>query len=201
MAPAKELIARAIHDNGPRSSCPFITVDGGALAETLLESELFGHERGSFTGAISTRKGLLEKAHLGTCFLDEVADLSPALQGKLLRVIQEKEIRRVGSNASTMLDVRIIAASKTPLEPLVKAGTFREDLYYRMNVVTIDIPPLRERSEDIPLLSADVRSNIWSIQNTSRNGNFSRRHAATHSNIGGRAMFASWSMRLSEPWP
>jgi DNA-binding NtrC family response regulator len=149
----KELIARAIHDSGPRSAGPFITVDGGALAETLLESELFGHERGSFTGAISTRKGLLEKAHLGTCFLDEVADLSPALQGKLLRVIQEKEIRRVGSNASTMLDVRIIAASKTPLEPLVKAGTFREDLYYRMNVVTIDIPPLRERAEDIPLLA------------------------------------------------
>lgn len=149
----KELIARAIHDSGPRSAGPFITVDGGALAETLLESELFGHERGSFTGAVSARKGLLEKAHLGTCFLDEVADLSPALQGKLLRVIQEKEIRRVGSNASTTLDVRIIAASKTPLEPLVKAGTFREDLYYRMNVVTIDIPPLRERSEDIPLLA------------------------------------------------
>ncbi len=149
----KELIARAIHDNGPRSGGPFITVDGAALAETLLESELFGHERGSFTGAISTRKGLLERAHLGTCFLDEVADLSPALQGKLLRVIQEKEIRRVGSNASTMLDVRIIAASKTPLEPMVKAGTFREDLYYRMNVVTIDLPPLRERAEDIPLLA------------------------------------------------
>ena len=149
----KELIARAIHDSGSRSAGPFITVDGGALAESLLESELFGHERGSFTGAVSTRKGLLEKAHSGTCFLDEVADLSPALQGKLLRVIQEKEIRRVGSNASTMLDVRIIAASKTPLEPLVKAGTFREDLYYRMNVVTIDIPPLRERAEDIPLLA------------------------------------------------
>ncbi|MEP7153705.1 MAG: sigma-54 dependent transcriptional regulator [Nitrospira sp.] len=149
----KELIARAIHDNGPRSTSPFITVDGGALAETLLESELFGHERGSFTGAIAARKGLLERAHLGTCFLDEVADLSPALQGKLLRVIQEKEIRRVGSNASTMLDVRIIAASKTPLEPLVKAGTFREDLYYRMNVVTIDIPPLRERAEDITPLA------------------------------------------------
>ena len=149
----KELIARAIHDSGSRSAEPFITVDGGALAETLLESELFGHERGSFTGAVSARKGLLEKAHLGTCFLDEVADLSPALQGKLLRVIQEKEIRRVGSSASTMLDVRIIAASKTPLEPLVKAGTFREDLYYRMNVVTIDIPPLRDRAEDIPLLA------------------------------------------------
>jgi DNA-binding NtrC family response regulator len=148
----KELIARAIHASGPRSAGPFVIVDGGALADSLLESELFGHERGSFTGAVSSRKGLLEKAHSGTCFLDEVADLSPALQGKLLRVIQEKEIRRVGSNASTLLDVRIIAASKLPLEPLVRAGTFREDLYYRMNVVTIDIPPLRERSDDIPLL-------------------------------------------------
>lgn len=149
----KELIARAIHASGPRCSKPFVTVDGGALADSLLESELFGHERGSFTGAISSRKGLLEQAHTGTCFLDEVADLSPALQGKLLRVIQEKEIRRVGSTASTALDVRIIAASKLPLEPLVRAGTFREDLYYRMNVVTIDIPPLRERLEDIPLLA------------------------------------------------
>ncbi|MCW5798594.1 MAG: sigma-54-dependent Fis family transcriptional regulator [Nitrospira sp.] len=148
----KELIARAIHASGPRSSGPFVTVDGGALADSLLESELFGHERGSFTGAVSSRKGLLEQAHSGTCFLDEVADLSPALQGKLLRVIQEKEIRRVGSTATTALDVRIIAASKLPLEPLVRAGTFREDLYYRMNVVTIDIPPLRERLDDLPFL-------------------------------------------------
>ncbi len=149
----KELIARAIHASGPRCAGPFVTVDGGALADSLLESELFGHERGSFTGAIASRKGLLEQAHSGTCFLDEVADLSPALQGKLLRVLQEKEIRRVGSAATTALDVRIIAASKLPLEPLVRAGTFREDLYYRMNVVTIDIPPLRERLEDLPLLT------------------------------------------------
>jgi two-component system, NtrC family, response regulator AtoC len=148
----KELIARAIHANSARSAGPFVTVDGGALAETLLESELFGHERGSFTGAIAMKKGLLEKAHLGTCFLDEVADLSPALQGKLLRVIQEREIRRVGSTSSMTIDVRIIAASKKNLESLVKAGTFREDLFYRMNVVSIDIPPLRERVEDIPLL-------------------------------------------------
>ena len=148
----KELIARAIHANSGRSGGPFVAVDGGALAETLLESELFGHERGSFTGAVSTKKGLLEKAHLGTCFLDEVADLSPALQGKLLRVIQEREIRRVGSTASMSIDVRIIAASKKQLDSLVKAGTFREDLFYRLNVVSIDIPPLRERAEDIPLL-------------------------------------------------
>ena len=149
----KELIARAIHANSARSAGPFVTVDGGSLAETLLESELFGHERGSFTGALALKKGLLEKAHLGTCFLDEVADLSPALQGKLLRVIQEREIRRVGSTSPMTVDVRIIAASKKDLDSLVKAGTFREDLFYRLNVVTINIPPLRERVEDIPLLA------------------------------------------------
>lgn len=149
----KELIARAVHANSARSAGPFVAVDGGSLAESLLESELFGHERGSFTGAVASKKGLLEKAHLGTCFLDEVADLSPVLQGKLLRVIQEREIRRVGSNAPMNIDVRIIAASKKDLDQLVKAGTFREDLYYRLNVVTIQIPPLRERSEDIPLLT------------------------------------------------
>ncbi len=149
----KELIARAIHANSARSAGPFVTVDGGSLAETLLESELFGHERGSFTGALAMKKGLLEKAHLGTCFLDEVADLSPALQGKLLRVIQEREIRRVGSTSPMTVDVRIIAASKKDLDSLVKAGTFREDLFYRLNVVTINIPPLRERVEDIPLLA------------------------------------------------
>ncbi|MGQ0810581.1 MAG: sigma-54-dependent transcriptional regulator [Nitrospiraceae bacterium] len=149
----KELIARAIHANGTRSSGPFVAVDGGALAEGLLESELFGHERGSFTGAIAARKGLLEKAHTGTCFLDEVADLSPSLQGKLLRVIQEREIRRVGGASPMTVDVRIIAASKKDLKPMVDEGKFREDLYYRLNVVTIDIPPLRDRAEDIPLLA------------------------------------------------
>jgi two-component system response regulator AtoC len=149
----KELIARAIHANSARSTGPFVTVDGGALTETLLESELFGYERGAFTGAVGSKKGLLEKAHLGTCFLDEVADLSPALQGKLLRVIQEKEFRRVGSTMTTTVDVRIIAASKKDLGALVQAGTFREDLYYRLNVVTIHIPPLRDRMEDVPLLA------------------------------------------------
>lgn len=149
----KELIAQAIHTNSARSTGPFVTVDGGALTETLLESELFGHERGAFTGAVGTKKGLLEKAHLGTCFLDEVADLSPALQGKLLRVIQEREIRRVGGTSTMAVDVRIIAASKKDLSALVKSGTFREDLYYRLNVVAINIPPLRERMEDVPLLA------------------------------------------------
>ncbi|HZS11856.1 MAG TPA: sigma-54 dependent transcriptional regulator [Nitrospirales bacterium] len=149
----KELVARAIHTNSLRSSGPFIVVDSGALTESLLESELFGHERGAFTGAVASKKGLLEKAHLGTCFFDEMANISPTLQSKLLRVLQEREIRRVGGSDPTRVDVRIIAASNKDLKPLVESGTFREDLYYRLNVVTINIPPLRERSEDIPLLA------------------------------------------------
>jgi len=149
----KELAARAIHANSPRSLKPFVTVDGGTLAESLLESELFGHERGAFTGALAAKKGLLEKAHLGTCFLDEVADISPTLQSKLLRVIQEREIRRVGGTDTVSVDVRVIAASNKDLKSLVETGKFREDLYYRLNVVSITVPPLRERMEDIPMLA------------------------------------------------
>ena len=149
----KELIARAIHANSGRSGGPFVAIDTGSLAETLLESELFGHERGAFTGAVAIKKGLLEQAHLGTCFLDEIADLSPMMQSKLLRSIQEREIRRVGSETPRAIDVRIIAASKKALKPLVEAGTFREDLFYRLEVITIVLPPLRDRIEDIPLLS------------------------------------------------
>lgn len=149
----KELIARAIHANSGRSGGPFVAIDTGSLAETLLESELFGHERGAFTGAVATKKGLLEQANLGTCFLDEIADLSPIMQSKLLRAIQEREIRRVGSETPRAIDVRIIAASKKALKPLVEAGTFREDLFYRLEVITIVLPPLRDRIEDIPLLS------------------------------------------------
>jgi DNA-binding NtrC family response regulator len=149
----KELIARAIHANSARSSGPFVAIDTGSLAETLLESELFGHERGAFTGAVANKKGLLEQAHQGTCFLDEIADLSSVMQSKLLRSLQEREIRRVGSETPRAIDVRIIAASKKELKPLVDAGTFREDLYYRLEVVTIVLPPLRDRVEDIPLLS------------------------------------------------
>jgi two-component system response regulator AtoC len=149
----KELIARAIHANSNRSNGPFVAIDTGSLAETLLESELFGHERGAFTGAVASKKGLLEQAHLGTCFLDEIADLSPVMQSKLLRSLQEREIRRVGSETPRAIDVRIIAASKKALKSLVAAGTFREDLLYRLEVVTIVLPPLRDRIEDIPLLS------------------------------------------------
>jgi two-component system response regulator AtoC len=149
----KELIARAIHANSGRSGGPFVAIDTGSLAETLLESELFGHERGAFTGAVATKKGLLEQANLGTCFLDEIADLSSMMQSKLLRAIQEREIRRVGSETPRAIDVRIIAATKRALKPLVEAGTFREDLFYRLEVITIVLPPLRDRIEDIPLLS------------------------------------------------
>ncbi|GJL62791.1 MAG: sigma-54-dependent Fis family transcriptional regulator [Nitrospirales bacterium] len=148
----KELIARAIYANSLRKDGPFVAVDCGTLAENLLESELFGHERGAFTGAISSKKGLLESAQHGTCFLDEIGDISPALQSKLLRVIQEHEIRRVGGVESIPVDVRILAATNKNLKKLVEAGKFREDLYYRLNVVAMTLPPLRDRLQDVPEL-------------------------------------------------
>ncbi|HXH13279.1 MAG TPA: sigma-54 dependent transcriptional regulator [Alphaproteobacteria bacterium] len=149
----KELIARAIHFNGVRAERPFVAVECASLAESLLESELFGHVRGAFTGAVETKKGLFEIADGGTIFLDEIAEISPALQAKLLRVLQEHEIRRVGGTDAIALDVRVIAATNKDLESLVTAGRFRGDLFYRLNVVTIHLPPLRERQDDIPLLA------------------------------------------------
>jgi two-component system, NtrC family, response regulator AtoC len=149
----KELIARAIHTNGPRRDKPFIPVNCGALPDTLLESEMFGYEKGAFTGAVGTKVGLFESANGGTLFLDEIGELGQALQVKLLRVMQDQEVRRVGGTTSTRVDVRIIAATNRDLEQLVKEGKFRDDLFYRLKVVPIRLPSLSERREDIPMLA------------------------------------------------
>ena len=149
----KELIARYIHYNSQRKNRVFIPVNCGALTETLLESELFGHEKGAFTGAISSKRGLIEIASGGTFFFDEIGDVSPAVQGKLLRVLQEREFMRVGGTDTITADIRLIAATNKNLEKCLKEGTFREDLYYRLNVVSIQLPTLRERKDDIPLLA------------------------------------------------
>ncbi len=149
----KELVARAIHMASPRASGPFVAVDCGAIAEGVLESELFGHARGAFTGAQTARRGLFEEAHHGTLFLDEIGDIGPNLQARLLRALQEGTIRRVGANEPITVDVRVVAATNRDMEAAVKQGTFRADLYYRLHVVSIRIPPLRERREDIPLLA------------------------------------------------
>ena len=149
----KELVARAIHYNSPRATKPLIKVSCAALPETIIESELFGHERGAFTGAVSTRKGRFEAAHGGTIFLDEIGDLTPLTQVKLLRVLQEREFERVGGNETIRTNVRVIAATNRNLEQLMEEGLFREDLYYRLSVFPIHIPPLRERRDDVLLLA------------------------------------------------
>jgi DNA-binding NtrC family response regulator len=150
----KELVARALHENSTRSREPFMVINCGALPETLLESELYGHERGSFTGATGSRKGLFEGAAGGTVFLDEISETSLSFQVKMLRVIQEREIRRVGSNETIQVDLRLIAATNRDLRGMVRTGQFREDLFHRLNVFTIALPPLRDRKEDIPLLAS-----------------------------------------------
>ena len=148
----KELAARAIHHNSPRRSNRFVALNCSAIPETLLEAELFGHARGAFTGAVGTRQGRLEQAHKGTLFLDEVGTMSPALQAKLLRVLQEREFERVGDSHTIKIDVRVIAATHSDLAKMVADGTFREDLFYRLNVLPVQLPPLRDRRDDIPLL-------------------------------------------------
>ena len=149
----KELIARAIHFNSPRTDKPFVPVDCAVLSENLLESELFGHVKGSFTGAITTKPGLFEVADGGTLFLDEVGNISLTIQAKLLRVLQEREFTPVGGTKAKKVDIRLIAATNKDLEKMIKEETFREDLYYRFNIVPMNLPTLKERQEDIPLLA------------------------------------------------
>ncbi len=148
----KEMIAKALHYNSRRQFAPFIPINCTALPEALLESELFGHRKGAFTGALNDKKGLFQEADGGTIFLDEVGSMSPVLQTRLLRVLQEREVRRVGDNTPVYVNVRVIAATNEPLEEKIKQGTFREDLYYRLNVISIPLPPLRDRKDDVPLL-------------------------------------------------
>jgi two-component system response regulator PilR (NtrC family) len=158
----KELVARALHTHSVRKNNPFVTVNCGALPETLLESELFGYMKGAFTGAVSNKQGLFEAANGGTIFLDEISATTPALQIKLLRVLQEREFKRVGGTVDIKVDVRVLAASNSDLQQDVSKGSFREDLYYRLNVIPIHLPPLRERKEDIPLLIDYFLKNVSS---------------------------------------
>jgi two-component system response regulator AtoC len=181
----KELVARAIHFNSPRSSKPFVAVDCGSLAETLLESELFGHVRGAFTGAVANKKGLFEEAENGTCFLDEVGDISLAMQAKLLRIIQEHEIKRVGGTETIRIDVRIVAATNKNLEELVVEKKFREDLVYRLNVVSIHLSPLRERMDDVPILA----------------DHFLRKYAAENKKAVSRISTEAMDLLLRYHWP
>lgn len=170
----KEMIARSIHQMGPRAHLPFIAINCTAIPETLLESEFFGHSKGAFTGAFQKKKGLFEEAHGGTLFLDEIGDMNINLQSKLLRVLQERKIRSVGDNKTRSIDVRIITATHKDLRTAVREGTFREDFFYRLSVIPITLPPLRERQEDIPYL-ADYFLKKYSASNDSKIKGFTQR--------------------------
>jgi two-component system response regulator PilR (NtrC family) len=181
----KELAAKAIHALSPRCDAPFVSVNCGALPENLLESELFGHVKGAFTDAHQNKKGLFEAAHRGTLFLDEIGETSPGMQVKLLRALQDRKIRRVGGTTEMDVDVRLVAATNQPLEKLVREHRFREDLYYRLNVIPVRLPPLRERREDIPLLAEHFLARFNREMGKSINGISSE--AMTH--------------LMASPWP
>jgi len=175
----KEVIARAIHHNSPRRTQRFVALNCSAIPETLLEAELFGHVRGAFTGAVGNRQGRLEQAHKGTLFLDEVGTMSVALQVKLLRVLQEREFERVGDSHTTKVDVRIIAATNSDLSRMVAEGQFREDLFYRLNVIPVHLPALRERKEDIPLLVQHFLDKLRELRDTRPVGQRDRERRAS----------------------
>ena len=195
----KEMIAKAIHYNSPRRDKTFIRVNCGALTGTLLESELFGHVKGSFTGAIRDKQGRFEAADGGTIFLDEIGTLEPELQVKLLRVLQEREFERVGDTQTVKVDVRVIAATNVDLQEEVAKGNFREDLFYRLNVVSIYLPPLRNRREDIPRL-IDFFLDKYNVAERPQAAPDQPRHAQRPAAISrGRATCANWKTRSSGP--
>src|SRR5438552_4263571 len=207
----KEVVARAIHHNSPRRAHRFVALNVSAIPETLLEAEMFGQVRGGFAGAVGMRQGRFEQAHKGTLFLDEVGTMSVALQMKLLRALQEREFERVGDNQTIKVDVRVIAATNSELPAMVRAGTFREDLYYRLNVIPIQLPPLRERREDIPLLVqhfldkfADLQSPLAAGLQARSESTSSSSPAATTAQTRGSAMHVSQgAMRalMAYAWP
>jgi DNA-binding NtrC family response regulator len=192
----KEVVARAIHHNSPRRAHRFVALNCSAIPETLLEAELFGHVRGAFTGAVGNRQGRLEQAHKGTLFLDEVGTMSAALQMKLLRVLQEREFERVGDSHTIKVDVRVIAATNSDLTRLVAEGHFREDLFYRLNVIPVQLPPLRERKEDIPLLVQHFLEKFESERDARPEGNPPKAKAE-------RVTFSQEAMRhlMAYQWP
>ena len=194
----KELIARAIHDLSPRSTGPYIRVNCGALTESLLESELFGHVKGSFTGAVDNRTGRFEAAHTGSIFLDEINSTSPKLQVKLLRVLQEGEFERVGDNNTKKVDTRIIAATNRDLLEEIESNRFREDLYYRLNVVPIYLPPLRERRDDIELLVLFFLHR-YAEQNRARDVRMTPKPCGCCVSTTGQAMSVSYKTTWSGP--
>ena len=195
----KELIARAIHFTSPRASRRFVSINCGALPENLLESELFGHERGAFTGAVREKKGLFQEADDGTLFLDEIGEMTPPMQVKLLRVLQEKTVRQVGGNQEEPIDVRVIAATNQDLESRLQTGEFREDLYYRINVLPIHLPPLRQRREDIPLLVDLFLAEVLPADGAARRARSRSRRCACSRATTGRATSASSRTSSSAP--
>ena len=195
----KEIVARSIHQKSSRSAHPFIAINCAAIPENLIESELFGYEKGAFTGAVSSKRGKLELAAGGTLFLDEIGELDTKLQAKLLRVLQQREFERVGGTSTLHFNARVLAATNKDLERAIATREFRQDLFYRLNVVSVSVPSLREHREDIPLLAIHfARKYAPRLSRPSKESR--RKHVHCYSTIAGREMCANWKMRLNTPW-